>query len=195
MKNKESYNKEIKEYFFNVKNRILPDLTTSSIKSRCLFLLNENLKECDKIIVKNYFKIISEENLIKEITDKDSDTFKSVLNYLNNKTKKLNKEEAYNFVAWLIDFKYRPFSIYIKDNDVQENVKKFNDLIEHKQSKLNQKTPNNKNDTQNKAYIKTNQVNILSAFNSSLINIVKGTVRQFNFLGIGNKQKVEKDNK
>jgi hypothetical protein len=194
MKNIDTYNQEIKAYFLRVKNTMLPNPTTSSIKSRCISLLNQDLENYDKTIVKNFLKITSEENLIKEITKKDSDTFKSILNYLNNKTKKFKTEETYSFVAWIIEFNPRPYADYIKDNNIQEKEDVPSILIKPKEDILNQEVQKDKKLSHKNISADIEQVNIFSAFNFSKIRgRIKGSLSQLNFWSFGNKQEVNEN--
>ena len=113
MKSKNAYSKEIKEYFSRVRKVIFPDLTTSSIKSRCIYLCEKEISDTDKKIVENFFKKKEEKDLTSKIRGINSDRFKAILNYLRGITKGFRHEESYSFVAWLIDFEPRPYQTYL----------------------------------------------------------------------------------
>lgn len=122
IKNKESYNKEIKDFFLKNRSNILPDVTASSLKNRCLYLFNKGVSESDKNTLINFFDIKIHDDIRESITELDSYKLRAFVNYLNSQTNSLNNLVRYNFVAWLIGFKPRPYSKYIKNGVIEENI-------------------------------------------------------------------------
>jgi hypothetical protein len=199
MKNKKTYNKEIKNYFLTVKNTILPSITTSAIKSMSIYLLNEETSDIDKKIICNYLKIENDNTIFNKIKSIDSDTFKSIRNYLDegHKTQSFRNEETYNFVAWLIGFNPRPFPKYIENNasKLENEVSKtiFKSKEDCKVEPNNEKVTK-ENSTVEGVFTNIKQTNLKKKKNTSIVNIVKAKIRQLSFLTFNNKQEIKIDN-
>ena len=116
VRNLNTFGEEIKTTYKKDGYLLLPEPTPLSIKKRVLFLIENSLIDVDYKIITSFLNIVDDsQNLIQTIKGLDVGVFKPIQNFLT-KNQGLRYEEGYNFVAWLIDFKPRPYSYYLENN-------------------------------------------------------------------------------
>ena len=124
---------------------------------------------------------------------------KSVYELLTGKTKNPQKQSLIDISALFVNLQPRPYdkNFDYSNLNIETNYDSLLDKREIKEAD-SQEISELEIKLQEKNSIESKQTNILSFFNSSIIGKIKGKIRQFNFLGFGNKQEVnikEKDKK
>lgn len=125
MKTKTSvtYKNEILEKYKREKggemNCYLQEPTRKQIKEACLWLLNRRKEKYDESILNRFFQFEEGENKAYAIERIHGDKFKPIINFLTGETKSTTPANL-ELIAWLIDFKPRPLSIYLKSNTKNE---------------------------------------------------------------------------
>ncbi len=93
--------------------------TRKQIKEACIWLLNRRNEKYDDSILNRFFKFKEGENKLYAIERVKGDKFKPIVNFLNGETKSTTPANL-ELISWLIDFKPRPLSIYLKADPVKE---------------------------------------------------------------------------
>ncbi len=93
--------------------------TRKQIKEACIWLLNRRKEPYDESILNRFFKFEDGENKLYAIERVKGDKFKPIVNFLNGDTKSTTPANL-ELIAWLIDFKPRPLSIYLRTTQLQE---------------------------------------------------------------------------
>ncbi|WP_062061337.1 hypothetical protein [Aquimarina longa] len=126
MKTKTSmtYKNEILEKYRKEKggemSSYLLEPTRKQIKEACLWLLNRRKEKYDEGILNRFFKFKEGENKSYAIERFNGDKFKPIVNFLIGETKSTTPANL-ELISWLIDFKPRPLSIYLKPNTKSED--------------------------------------------------------------------------
>ncbi|WP_126971958.1 hypothetical protein [Gynurincola endophyticus] len=85
--------------------------TPAQLKDECFIICNERFEQRDISILKIFFgEGTDKKTALKAIEDYPTDKFKPLVNFLKNKTKDPEKKTV-ELLAWLIDFKPRPFEL------------------------------------------------------------------------------------
>ncbi|WP_152538420.1 MULTISPECIES: hypothetical protein [Aquimarina] len=93
--------------------------TRKQIKEACLWLLNRRKEKYDESILNRFFQFEEGENKSYAIERVNGDKFKPIINFLTGETKSTTPANL-ELIAWLIDFKPRPLSMYLKSNTENE---------------------------------------------------------------------------
>ncbi|MCK8520976.1 hypothetical protein M0D21_05330 [Aquimarina sp. D1M17] len=97
--------------------------TRKQIKEACMWLLPRRKGKYDEGILNRFFKFKEGENKLHAIERVKGDKFKPIVNFLNGETKSTTPANL-ELISWLIDFKPRPLSVYLKSNQsLDEEVK------------------------------------------------------------------------
>ncbi len=122
---KDTYREAILEKFEEVRQTILPEITPLYIKNRCASLINNELTDVDKNIVKSFFEGKEIDTIIEEVNSKkfDLDRFKPIQQFLSKKTTSFKYLKNYDFTAFILNFKPRPFSTYLNNGKPEESKK------------------------------------------------------------------------
>lgn len=94
--------------------------TRKQIKEACLWLVNRRKGKYDESILNRFFQFKEGENKSYAIDRVNGDKFKPIINFLTGETKSTTPANL-ELIAWLIDFKQRPLSIYLKSNTEDED--------------------------------------------------------------------------
>lgn len=94
--------------------------TRKQIKEACLWLFNRRKGKYDESILNRFFQFEEGENKSYAIDRINGDKFKPIINFLTGETKSTTPANL-ELIAWLIDFKQRPLSIYLKSNTEDED--------------------------------------------------------------------------
>ncbi len=117
-----TYRNEILEKYRKEKggemNSYLQEPTRKQIKEACLWLLDRRNEKYDEYILNRFFQFKEGENKLQVIERVKGDKFKPIVNFLNGETKSTTTANL-ELISWLIDFKPRPLSMYLKTK--QEN--------------------------------------------------------------------------
>jgi len=95
--------------------------TRKQIKEACIWLINRRKEKYDDLILNRFFQFKENENKIYAIERTKGDKFKPIVNFLTGETKSTTPANL-ELIAWLIDFKPRPLSVYLKPNSNLENI-------------------------------------------------------------------------
>ncbi|PKV48255.1 hypothetical protein ATE84_0251 [Aquimarina sp. MAR_2010_214] len=95
--------------------------TRKQIKEACLWLFNRRKGKYDEGILNRFFQFEEGENKSYAIDRINGDKFKPIINFLTGETKSTTPANL-ELIAWLIDFKQRPLSIYLKSNTENEET-------------------------------------------------------------------------
>jgi len=87
--------------------------TRKQIKEACLWLLETRNDKYDNQILNRFFQFKNGENRFHAIDRSKGDKFKPIVNFLTGETKSTTTANL-ELIAWLIDFKPRPLSMYLK---------------------------------------------------------------------------------
>ena len=87
--------------------------TRKQIKEACMWLLDRRNEKYDDYILNRFFQFKEGENKLRTIDQTKGDKFKPIVNFLTGETKSTTLANL-ELIAWLIDFKPRPLSIYLK---------------------------------------------------------------------------------
>jgi hypothetical protein len=121
-----TYRNEILEKYKREKggemNCYLLEPTRKQIKEACLWLLNRRKEKYDESILNRFFQFKEGENKSYAIERLNGDKFKPIVNFLTGETKSTTPANL-ELIAWLIDFKSRPLSIYLKSKPQEYEVK------------------------------------------------------------------------
>lgn len=114
------YIKLVKAAYKQVKaDGIKPQLanpTRGGIRGECLLLYNEGLEKRDEPILRAFFGVPDQGgDFFAVINNFETEDYKALQNYMNG-TSKTTEHKNIELLAWLIDFKHRPFK---SDNNVQ----------------------------------------------------------------------------
>ncbi len=93
--------------------------TRKQIKEACLWLLERRRGKYDEAILNRFFKFKEGENKSYAIERVNGDRFKPILNFLAGETKSTTPANL-ELIAWLIDFRPRPLSVYLNSNTKHE---------------------------------------------------------------------------
>ncbi len=93
--------------------------TRKQIKEACIWLLNRRNEKYDEDILNRFFKFKEGENRLYAIERVKGDKFKPIVNFLTGETKSTTPANL-ELISWLIDFKPRPLSIYLKTTSIHE---------------------------------------------------------------------------
>ncbi len=135
-----TYKNEILEKYQKEKggemNSYLQHPTRKQIKEACLWLLGRRNAKYDDHILNRFFKFKEGENKLRAIERIKGDKFKPIVNFLNGETKSTTSANL-ELISWLIDFKQRPLSVYLKTN--KEKNEKYNEetLMDEKKYLVN----------------------------------------------------------
>ncbi len=94
--------------------------TRKQIKEACIWLLNRRNEKYDESILNRFFKFKEGENRLYAIERVKGDKFKPIVNFLTGETKSTTPANL-ELISWLIDFKERPLSIYLRTPSENEN--------------------------------------------------------------------------
>ncbi|WP_025743873.1 hypothetical protein [Aquimarina pacifica] len=109
--------------------------TRKQIKEACIWLLNRRNEKYDTSILNRFFQFEEGENRLFAIERTKGDKFKPIVNFLTGETKSTTSANL-ELIAWLIDFKPRPLSIYLRSNHSLENEVPFSELKTPPQSPM-----------------------------------------------------------
>ncbi len=104
--------------------------TRKQIKEACIWLLDRRKGKYDEGILNRFFKFNEGENKLQAIERVKGDKFKPIVNFLNGETKSTTPANL-ELISWLIDFKPRPLSVYLRSNFIPEE----NEVQKHKDQK------------------------------------------------------------
>lgn len=107
--------------------------TSAKIKEECFIVCNERFSRKDGNVLKAFFKQGNDKGeVLRAIKKCNPDIFKPLLNYLNKKTGK-TAEKNIELLAWLIDFKRRPYQYeenydisFLEDDEKNLDINKEN---------------------------------------------------------------------
>ncbi|WP_299278394.1 hypothetical protein [uncultured Psychroserpens sp.] len=121
-------------------------LTPANIRKLFLNLINNELSEADKIIMKNNFDARNYDSIRKEINSYDIDKFKPICKFLKKENESMSSHELLELTAILVDFSPRPYSHY-RNEDINlssKNIQKKepNETIEDLEEKQENKSDN-----------------------------------------------------
>ncbi len=122
-----TYKNEILEKYKREKggemSSYLLEPTRKQIKEACMWLLPRRNEKYDEGILNRFFKFKDGENKLYAIERMKGDKFKPIVNFLTGETKSTTPANL-ELISWLIDFKCRPLSIYLKPKtSAKENLK------------------------------------------------------------------------
>ncbi|GAA4278038.1 hypothetical protein [Aquimarina mytili] len=89
--------------------------TRKQIKEACIWLLNRRKGSYDEGILNRFFKFKEGENKLYAIERTKGDKFKPIVNFLTGETKSTTPANL-ELISWLIDFRPRPLSVYLRSN-------------------------------------------------------------------------------
>lgn len=139
-KTSETYKREILEQYNRERGGEMSNYlfkpTRKQIKEACLWLLYRRNEKYDEGILNRFFQFKEGENKAYAIERVHGDKFKPIINFLTGETKSTTPANL-ELISWLIDFKVRPLSIYLKTNPKPE------DKHETTLLNVNQITPKN----------------------------------------------------
>ena len=95
--------------------------TRKQIKEACIWLLDRRKEKYDDSILNRFFKFNEGENKLQAIERVKGDKVRPIVNFLNGETKSTTPANL-ELISWLIDFKPRPLSIYLKSDDTDHQV-------------------------------------------------------------------------
>ncbi len=114
----EDYKKGILEHYNHIKNdanhplyRFLNTMTPGNIKSASQIVFETQNNEQDLRTISSYFKVSSDRDFSKLLSQESADSFISIKQFLNGKTKN-PRDEVVEYAAWLVDFQARPYSLF-----------------------------------------------------------------------------------
>ncbi len=114
-----SYKNEILEKYKREKggemSSYLLNPTRKQIKEACIWLLNRRKGSYDEGILNRFFKFKEGENKLYAIERMKGDKFKPIVNFLTGETKSTTPANL-ELISWLIDFRPRPLSVYLRSN-------------------------------------------------------------------------------
>lgn len=118
-----TYRNEILEKYKREKggemSSYLLEPTRKQIKEACIWLLNRRNEKYDDSILNRFFKFKEGDNKLSVIEDMKSDKFRPIVNFLIGETKSTSPANL-ELISWLIDFKTRPLSVYLR-SDINPN--------------------------------------------------------------------------
>ncbi len=95
--------------------------TRKQIKEACMWLLHRRNEKYDEGILNRFFKFNEGENKLHAIDRVKGDRFKPIVNFLTGETKSTTTANL-ELIAWLIDFKPRPLSVYLRATPTEEII-------------------------------------------------------------------------
>jgi hypothetical protein len=116
----EKYRTEVRRFYLEQKaagalSLNLTYATTSKLRDECLMLFSEGCSELDLRILKSFLGRPQKEQLHESaIRRMDTDKFKALTNFLKKEIK--TTEKNFELLAWLVDFKSRPYSKYLMES-------------------------------------------------------------------------------
>ncbi len=119
MKTSMSYKNEILDQYNREKggdmSSYLLKPTRKQIKEACIWLLDKRKGKYDEQILNRFFKFKDGEDKLQAIESMKGDKFKPIVNFLTGETKSTTPANM-ELISWLIDFKQRPLSVYLRPN-------------------------------------------------------------------------------
>jgi len=120
-----TYRNEILEKYKQEKggemSSYLLEPTRKQIREACIWLLNLRNQKYDESILNRFFKFKEGENKLAVIEKMKSDKFRPIVNFLIGETKSTTPANL-ELISWLIDFKDRPLSVYLKSGQENNSV-------------------------------------------------------------------------
>ncbi|WP_103069454.1 hypothetical protein [Aquimarina sediminis] len=144
--------------------------TRKQIKEACLWLLNRRKEKYDESILNRFFQFEEGENKSYAIDRINGDKFKPIINFLTGETKSTTPANL-ELIAWLIDFKQRPLSIYLKADKEPKHEKAALKSVQKKENAYYLKNKNQVVDIipETKVIEKTDKsITIISQINPTL---------------------------
>lgn len=109
---------------------IMPRTTTVKLRRYCLKIYKSRYDPKDADILSTFFNVDKVEANFHQIIDGfDPDEFRPLLNHLKEKTSKTDDKNS-ELLAWLIDFKPRPSTLYYKSLETNKLVIETDDYID-----------------------------------------------------------------
>lgn len=103
--------------------------TPANLKEACIAVCQERYDRKDELLLRDFFgKQDAPSAYLQAIKKYDTDKFKALLNFLNEKVKNPDPKNV-ELLAWLIDFEPRPFKLGRRYDDLnmeQESIKEAN---------------------------------------------------------------------
>lgn len=119
-KTSDSYQREVLEKYRKEKGgemrMYLAEPTRSQIRDACLYLFSRRKEKGDEHILNRFFQFKSDGNKLREIQNFGDGKFKSIENFLKGETKNTSTKNI-NLISWLIDFKPRPYEVYLRTDN------------------------------------------------------------------------------
>lgn len=98
---------------------ILSDPSPASLRDFCIMFYDRGLNASDEKIFRMFFGVTEHENLRKAIEQFNTGKFKSVIAFIGAE-KNSQKKAGIELAAVLCDFRYRPYSNFVKSDYVPE---------------------------------------------------------------------------
>ncbi len=121
MRTVKTYKEEILEKYKREKggemSSYLAKPTRSQIREACIWLLDKRDEKNDELILNRFFRFKQGENKLEVIQKFDADKFRPIVNFLIEETK-TTSDKNLELISWLIDFKPRPYFIYLNSEVV-----------------------------------------------------------------------------
>lgn len=142
--------------------------TRKQIKEACIWLLDRRKGTYDEGILNRFFKFKDGENKLFAIERVKGDRFKPIVNFLNGETKSTTPANL-ELIAWLIDFKPRPLSIYLKSSRADSENTGSESTREHEELSLSKHTIETPEIPETRVIERTKKsITIISQINPSL---------------------------
>ncbi len=125
----EGYKKEVLKKYEREKNgemgMFFIEPTRKKIREACIWALEIRNEKNDPQILNRFFNFKEQKEILKTIENFDADKFRPIVNFLIGETSNTSDKNL-ELIAWLVDFKPRPRSEYLKPQNSFPFPKKQN---------------------------------------------------------------------